>query len=75
MIRNLTRRCDLCHRAIPPGKYHQRNADPQGLDFLLVLLENQDGFDLSENPDGTVAIDTCRDCYIRMAFSHSNSLN
>jgi hypothetical protein len=75
MIRNLVRTCDLCHRDIPAGQYRQRNVDAMGLDFLVVLLENQEGFEMTENPDGTVGLDTCVNCYMRIGFNHSYSLN
>jgi hypothetical protein len=77
MVKNFIRTCDLCHREVPVEKYRQRKAGEDGLDLLVVLLENQDemDFQLSENPDGTVAFDTCIDCYTRMTFNHSHALN
>jgi hypothetical protein len=76
MIRNLVRTCDMCHREIPAGKYIQRNAERFGLDVLMVLAENQDReLQLIELPDGSIALDTCMDCYTRMGFSYSQALN
>jgi hypothetical protein len=76
MIRNLVRTCDLCHREIPTGKYLQRNMEPGGMDLLLVLVENLDtDLELTENPDGTIGLDTCVNCYSRMGFTHSHALN
>lgn len=65
----------MCHKEIAAGQYRQRNVDSLGLDFILVLMENQDGFEIAENPDGSVALDTCTKCYMRMGFSHSHALN
>ena len=47
------------------------------MDVLLVLLENQGNldFELSETPDGSIAFDTCLNCYTRMPFNHSYALN
>jgi hypothetical protein len=76
MIKNLVRTCDLCHREIPAGKYVQRNTEPGGMDLLLVLVENIDkDLELTENPDGTIGLDTCVNCYSRMGFNHSHTLN
>jgi hypothetical protein len=30
---------------------------------------------LIELPDGSIALDTCMDCYTRMPFNHSQTLN
>jgi hypothetical protein len=76
MIEHLTRTCDLCRREIPAGEYMQRNAGPSSVDVLMVLVENEGKeLKLIELPDGTVSLDTCRDCYSRMAFNHSKTLN
>jgi hypothetical protein len=76
MIRDLIRTCDMCHRRIPAGEYVQRNADRDGPDVLMVLIENEDReLQLVELPDGTISLDTCLNCYSRMPFNHSNALN
>jgi hypothetical protein len=76
MIKNLVRTCDMCRREIPAGQYLQRNSERTGLDVLMVLLENQGReLQLIEMPDGSIALDTCRTCYSRMGFTHSNELN
>jgi len=42
----------------------------------MVLMENQDrDLQLIELPDGTISLDTCRNCYTRMPFNHSTALN
>ena len=47
-----------------------------GLDVLMVLAENEGReIQLIELPDGTIALDTCMDCYTRMGFSYSQALN
>ena len=76
MIKDLTRTCDMCHRAIPSGQYVQRNADRNGPDVLMVLVENMDReLRLIELPDGTVSLDTCLTCYFRMPFNCSSTVN
>jgi hypothetical protein len=76
MIKDLTRTCDMCHRAIPSGQYVQRNAARNGPDVLMVLVENQDrDLRLIELPDGTVSLDTCLSCYSRMPFNYSSAVN
>ncbi len=46
------------------------------MELLMVLIANQDkNFELEENPDGTVPLDTCLDCATRVAFEHSQALN
>lgn len=76
MIDNLIRTCDMCHRQIPNGQYFARNLDRNDPDVIMVLVENQDrDLKIIELPDGTVSLDTCRSCYTRMPFTHSNLLN
>ena len=76
MINNLTRTCDLCRQEIPSGEYLQRNAGRSSLDLLMVMMENPGKeLRLIELPDGTIALDTCHDCYSRMAFNSSKTLN
>ena len=76
MIKDLVRTCDMCHRKIPAGKYVQRNAERFGPDVLMVLAENEDReLQLIELPDGSIALDTCLDCYTCMAFNYSQALN
>ncbi len=66
----------MCHQTIPFGKYRQRNADKFGPDVMMVLAENADrDLKLTELPDGSIALDTCVDCYVRMGFTHSQLLN
>jgi hypothetical protein len=66
----------MCHKAIPTGKYLQRNANRFGLDVLMILAENEGReLQLIELPDGTIALDTCMDCYTRMPFNHSQVPN
>ena len=76
MIKNIVRTCDMCHCEIPAGEYLQRNSERFSPDVLMVLVQNE-GRDLQlvELPDGTIALDTCRDCYTRMGFNHSHALN
>jgi len=76
MIRNLVRTCDLCHGEILSGKYRQRNADKLSPEITMILAANE-GRDLQliELPDGSVSLDTCLECYTRMAFTHSQLLN
>jgi hypothetical protein len=46
------------------------------MDLLVVLIENLDkDLELMENPDGTISLDTCVNCYSRISFSHSQALN
>ncbi len=76
MVKNFIPNCDLCGKEIPEGQYTQRSIRGGGVEFLMVLLENPDPDLLfSEKDDGTVDLDTCRECYFRMAFSHSNAVN
>jgi len=76
MIKNLTRTCDMCHRAIPSGEYVQRNSERDGFDVLMVLMENEDrDLQLIEMPDGSISLDTCLSCYSRMPFNYSSAVN
>jgi hypothetical protein len=66
----------MCHGEIPIGEYRQRNADKLGPEVMMVLAENEGrDLELIELPDGKISIDTCFDCYTRMAFTHSQLLN
>jgi hypothetical protein len=42
---------------------------------MMILAENE-GRDLQliELPDGSISLDTCLGCYLRMAFTHSPAL-
>jgi hypothetical protein len=76
MMRNCQRTCDLCHKGVVMGQFVRLDAEPDGMELLLVLIANQDkDFELEENPDGTVPLDTCMDCATRIAFEHSCALN
>jgi hypothetical protein len=66
----------MCHRTIPCGEYRQRNAAKFGPDVMMVLAENVGReLQLIELPDGSIALDTCVDCYTRMGFTYSRLLN
>jgi hypothetical protein len=76
MIKDLTRTCDMCHRTIPSGEYVQRNSERDAPDILMVLIENADrDLRLIELPDGTISLDTCVSCYLRIPFNHSTAIN
>lgn len=76
MMRNCVRTCDLCCRRVIMGQFVRFDAEPGGMELLMVLIANQDkNFELEENPDGTVPLDTCLDCATRVAFEHSQALN
>ena len=76
MVKNFIPNCDLCGREILEGKYPIRRVPVDGIELLMVLLENSDpDLELRENPDGTLDLDTCLDCYTRMAFSYSHAVN
>jgi hypothetical protein len=76
MVRNYVRRCDLCHKQVIMGEFIRRVAEPDGLDLLMVLIANQgNNFELDENPDGTIPLDTCFDCATRITLPQSHSLN
>lgn len=58
------------------GAFVRRYAEPDGLDLLMFLLANQDTcFELNENADGTVPLDTCLDCATRITVPESQLLN
>ncbi|MFQ6003634.1 MAG: hypothetical protein ACE5KJ_07805 [Candidatus Zixiibacteriota bacterium] len=67
MLKENTRICDLCGEEIPKGTvYHVENLSPEA---TAVFLEVGD-VDLvptwTQNPDGTVRLDICLDCYLSM---------
>ena len=58
------------------GEFVRRDAEPDGLDLLMVLIANQDSnLEFDENPDGTVPLDTCFDCATRITLPRSQTLN
>jgi hypothetical protein len=76
MVKNFIPNCDLCGEEIPFGRQMRRNAPVDGMEVLMVALENLDSeFEFVQNEDGTVALDTCLDCYTRMPFGYSESVN
>jgi hypothetical protein len=76
MVRNFVSNCDLCGREIPFGRQMRRNVSPNGMEILMVALENSDtDLEFVENADGTLGFDSCPDCYTRVAFRHSSLVN
>ena len=76
MMRKCLRTCDFCHREVVIGQFVRRDAEPDGMDLLMILIANQGrNFEFDENPDGTIPLDTCLECAGRMAFEHSHALN
>jgi hypothetical protein len=76
MIKRCVRTCDLCQREVEAGQFVRRHAEPDGHDLMMVLLENQGtDFELFEDSDGTVALDTCLDCATRITYDHGHSPN
>ena len=76
MVKNFIPNCDLCGREIPLEQHATRTVSANGVELLIVALENSDpDLELTQNPDGTVALDTCLDCYTRLAFKHPQSVN
>ncbi len=77
MVNNFVPSCDLCGEEIPFGKYMRRNVAVDGMEVLMVALENLEdpGLEFVQNDDGTVALDTCQDCFTRMPFDYSESIN
>lgn len=76
MVKNLVPSCDLCGEEIPYDKYMRRTVPSDGVEVLMVALENADpDLEFVQNEDGNIVLDTCRDCYTRMAFRHSSLVN
>jgi len=76
MVKSFIPNCDLCGQEIPLDRYRTRRVRSNGVELLMVALENTDpDLELIENPDGTVDLDTCFDCYSRMAFRYSRAVN
>ena len=76
MVRNFIPNCDLCGCEIPLEKHAKRNVPADGLEMMIVVLENfGSDLEVEQRPDGTVDLDTCRDCYARIAFSYSKAVN
>lgn len=76
MVKNFIPSCDLCKEEIPFGKHMRRSVSPNGVEVLMVVLQDLDAdLELLQDEDGSVVLDTCQDCYTRMAFHHSNLVN
>jgi hypothetical protein len=76
MVKNFVPSCDLCGEEIPFGNHMRRNVPADGVEVLMIALENSDPeLEFIRNDDGTVDLDTCRDCYTRIAFRHSVLVN
>jgi len=76
MVRNFVSSCDLCGMEIPFGEQMRRDVSVDGVEILMIALEHLDSdLEFAQNEDGTVAIDTCRDCYTRMPLRHSSLVN
>ena len=76
MVKNFIPRCDFCGLEIPLERHTRRNVPANGIELLIVALENSDPeFEFAQNPDGTVDLDTCSDCYSRLAFTHTHAVN
>ena len=76
MLKNFIPACDFCGGEIPLDQCARRRVPARGVELLLVALENSDpDLELIENPDGTVDLETCYDCYSRLALEHSSAIN
>ena len=76
MVKNFVPNCDFCGREITEGVYPKRNVPADGAELLMFVLENSDpNLEFIQNPDGTVALDTCMECYGRLALNPSGSVN
>ncbi len=76
MVKNFISSCDFCGLEIPLEIHTQRNVPANGVELLIVALENADPeFRFTQNTDGTVDLDTCLDCYTRLAFTHTQAIN
>ena len=75
MVKNFVPNCDFCGLEIPFERQTRRNVPANGIEILMVALENSDpDLELTQKPDGTVDLDTCLDCYSRLPFTHSHSV-
>ena len=76
MVKNIVPSCDLCGEVIPFDQYAKRRVHANGIELLMVALENSDpDLEFIENADGSVDLETCLSCYTRMAFRHSDAVN
>ena len=76
MVKNFIPNCDMCGQEIPFEKYSKRTVPANGVELLMIALENADpDLEFTQNADGTVDLDTCQDCYTRIAFRYSQSVN
>ena len=76
MVKNLVPSCDLCGVEIPLGERMRRDVSLDSAEVLMIALENVDSdLEFMQNEDGTVAIDTCLECYTRMPLRHSSLVN
>jgi len=76
MVKNFIPSCDLCGVEIPFGERIRRDISVHGVEILMIALEHLDSdLEFIQNEDGTVAIDTCENCYARIPFRHSTLVN
>lgn len=76
MVKNFIPSCDLCGEEVPLDRCAKRRVRSNGIELLMVALENTDpDLQFTENDDGTVDLETCFDCYSRIAFEHSHAVN
>lgn len=76
MVKNFIPTCDLCGGEIPLDRHAVRRVPANSLDLLVVALESADpDLEFIENADGTVDLETCYDCFSRLAFRHSRAIN
>ena len=76
MVKNFIPSCDWCGTEIPFERRAIRRVPCDGVELLMVALYNSDpDFEFIRNPDGTVDLDACFDCYTRLALHPSQSVN
>jgi hypothetical protein len=64
------RSCDICHCSIPPGAvYRAVRLAPEGAAALLAAGHPDLVPSWTQEEDGTVALDICRDCALAMGSS------
>lgn len=76
MVKDNKRICDICNVEIPKGTTYQARtlAPEQAAMFFAIEVHDPDMLpNWTQNPDGTVQMDICMDCYLSMSFPSNAS--
>jgi hypothetical protein len=70
MMRDGIRRCDACEEVIPKGTTYNKSSVGRERAAMAKAMFGAAGVSFTENPDGSITVDLCLECYSQMGFGN-----